>query len=290
MIGYWLVKLISKALCVLPEEFSRWLGKSLGSLVVFCCPGWRIKMAVHNIRQCLGIDEETAKTIARESLERFGPMAVEVLRFPLLNKDNILEKVQVEGWEHLEAAAAEGRGIVMTTGHFGNWELLGALIGLRGFRLLSIARHQNQGGMNKLINEYREMVGQEITYNRGENHFFQIVRKLKQKYVIGVIFDQDTNDIGANIPIFGKQCIVPDGAAALSRIDKAPIVPIFIHDDKDGVAKARIYPPLHCNDKNDYTPTMEKLVGILENEIRENPSMWFWVHDRWKDGREISKK
>ena len=60
---------------------------------------------------------------------------------------------------------------------------------------------------------------------------------LKTKKVIGILYDQDTNDIGVKIDLFGKTCIVPDGAVALSRINKAPIVPIFIHNRNDGKFK-----------------------------------------------------
>jgi KDO2-lipid IV(A) lauroyltransferase len=71
---------------------------------------------------------------------------------------------------------------------------------------------------------------------------------------------------------------------------KAPILPIFMHYDADGSCRAKIYPPLYApktkNKEQDLYDVTEKLIAILEQEIRSNPPMWFWVHDRWKDGRE----
>ena len=118
--------------------------------------------------------------------------------------------------------------------------------------MLSITRKQNNKYMDRFINEYREMVGQKVAYNRGEHGLLAISRILKEKKLLGVLYDQDTNDDGVDLKLFGKDSIIPLGAAALSRI---------------------------------YDVTQE-LVVILEHEIISHPEMWFWVHDRWKDGRE----
>ena len=120
------------------------------------------------------------------------------------------------------------------------------------------------------------MVGQKVAYNRGKSGLLAISRMLKEKHLLGVLFDQDTNDDGVEIDIFGKKCITPYGPAVLSRLYGSPILPIFMHNNPDGTLRAKIYPPL-------YTP---KTKTVLEHEIIENPPMWFWVHDRWKDGRQ----
>lgn len=286
MLGYYFIKLFSKFLCHSPKFIRCGIANFFGFLAVSFCPKWRFDMAKANIQECLGLGKDDAEKIAKESLHRFGRMIVEVLRFPVLNKEKFDKIVTVEGLEYLQNAYQENCGVVMATAHFGNWEMLGAFVGLYGFPIYSIVRHQNQSKMNQLINEYREMVGQKIVYNRGENNFLRIVRMLKQKNIIGVLYDQDTNDIGVKLKIFGKECIVPDGAAALSRLNKAPIVPIFIHNNADETLKIKIYPALICRDKNDYERVMQNLVGIMEREIRQDPAMWFWVHDRWKDGHQ----
>ncbi len=286
LVVYHFTKLISIFLCWTPKFVNNNIAKFLGWLAVKFCPKWRLDMAVANIQECLGVDNIKAKKIAEESLSRFGRMVVEVLRFPLLNKQKLDEEIIVDGLDNLETAYQKDNGVVMVTAHYGNWEILGAFVGLYGYPVFSIVRQQNQSGINRLLNEYRELVGQKIVYNRGENNHLQIVRMLKKKNIIGVLYDQDTNDIGVKLRIFGKECIVPDGAAALSRLNKAPIVPIFIHNKDDGKFTIKIYPSLVCNGKDDYGRVMQELINIMENEIVNDPSMWFWVHDRWKDGHQ----
>ena len=162
MLGYYIVKLFSKFMCISPMWLRKLVAKFLGSVAVAVVPRWRMQMAEANIRECLGVDEARAAEIAADSLHRFGRMVVEVMRFPLLNKDNIDKKVKVEGLEYLEAAYAQGKGVIMATGHYGNWELLGATVALHGYPMLSITRKQNNGHMDKLINEFRQMVGQTV--------------------------------------------------------------------------------------------------------------------------------
>lgn len=290
MLGYYIVKLFSKLMCISPRFVRNLLAHFLGSVAVLVVPRWRMQMAEANIRECLGVSDERAKQIAADSLHRFGRMVIEVMRFPLLNEKTIHEQVQVEGLEYLEAAYAEGKGVIMATGHYGNWELLGATVALHGYPMLSITRKQNNSYMDKAINEFREMVGQQVTYNRGKHGLLAISRMLKEKNLLGVLFDQDTNDDGVELDLFGKRSVIPMGAAALSRIYGSPILPIFMHNNDDGTCCAKIYPPLYTpktgDKQRDFYQVTRKLVDILEMEIINHPEMWFWVHDRWKDGRQ----
>ena len=290
MLAYYAMKLISKIICLLPWSLVRILGAGLGQVALWVTPKWRLEMAAANVQECLGLPEAKARQVAAQSLTKFGRLVMEVLRFPLLNAQNLRQTVSVDGEAYLQEAYAAGRGVIMATGHFGNWELLGATVGLLGYPILSIARKQNNGAMDRFINEYREMVGQKVAYNRGENGVLAMGRMLKEKHLLGLLYDQDTNDVGVKLKLFGKEVITPAGPAMFSRMFKAPILPIFMHYDQDGRCRAKIYPPLYTpktrDKEQDLLVVTEKLIQILETEIRSNPPMWFWVHDRWKGGRQ----
>lgn len=293
MLSYYIVKLFSALMCVMPGFIRKLTVAFLGKVALLAVPEWRMKMAKANIMECLGVSEERAQEIAEGSLRRFGRMIVEVMRFPLLKPENINELVKVEGLEYLEAAYRQNKGVIMATGHYGNWELLGATVALHGYPMLSITRKQNNSHMDKFINEYRQLVGQKVAYNRGESGLLAISRMLKEKHLLGVLYDQDTNDDGVEINLFGKKSVIPLGAAALSRIYGAPILPIFMHNKPDGTCIAKIYPPLYTpktkNKEQDFYTVTKEMVTILEHEIISDPEMWFWVHDRWKDGKQRFK-
>ena len=85
----------------------------------------------------------------------FEPLTADMIKAP--NDDKLSPTVvKTDGLEYLEEAYAKGKGALMCTGHFGNWELLGANVALHGYPMLSIARKQNNSAMDLFINEYRE--------------------------------------------------------------------------------------------------------------------------------------
>lgn len=294
MLGYWAMKVLSWVLCHSPKFIRKIFASFLGSIAWLATPGWRKTMAVENIKDCLGVSEERAKEIAEASVRRFGRMLVEVLRFPTLTPENFRNSVKVEGEEYLEAAFKQNKGVILCTGHYGNWELLGASVALLGYPILSIARKQNNSAMDDFINEYRELTGQKITYNRGENSMLAISRIIKDKKILGILYDQDTGTDGMDVLFFGKQSATPTGAALLSRIHGAPMLPLFIHNENDEKFTIKIHPPLYAEKTADRLQDLrkptEELMLIAEHEIISDPSMWFWVHDRWKDGKKKYKE
>ena len=155
MLAYYVMKLLSKIFCLLPRRVGMAFGSVLGRMALLFVPEWRMKMAAANVQECLHVPPEEAEKIAVESVVKFGRMVIEVLRFPLLKPDTIQDVVKTDGLEYLEEAYAKGKGALMCTGHFGNWELLGANVALHGYPMLSIARKQNNSAMDRFINEYR---------------------------------------------------------------------------------------------------------------------------------------
>lgn len=294
MAGYRLMQGISWVICHQPEKLNKALAYCLGHLGWHVVPRWRRYMAKENIKDCLGVEDQQAAQIARESVIRFGRMLIEVLKYPLLTKDNFRSLVKFDGLEHLESAYAENKGVLMCTAHYGNWEMLGASMALLGYPILSITRKQNNGDMDRFINDYRQMVGQHVTYNHGKNSILTIGRYLKQKRLIGILYDQDSAHTGTHLSFFHKPSRVPNGAAHLSRMFDAPIVPLFMHNNPDGTLTAKIYPSIHAaktaDREADVRVIMEKLIAIVEQEIRVDPAMWFWVHDCWKDGKKRYKQ
>lgn len=293
--SYYLMKLLSKIFCILPYSIAMKLGDGIGAVALLFVQKWRMKTAAANIEECLGVDSKEAQIIAERSLTKFGRMIAELLRFPVLTRDNIRDVVEIEGLSHLEEAYAEGKGVILCSAHFGNWELAAACVSLMGYKSLNIARKQNNGAMDRFINEYRGMVGEEIAYHKGKSGLLAMRHALKAKKCMGIMFDQDTGDAAIELKLFGKDSGIPGGPAVFSRMTGAVMLPLFMHYDagkKKNVLK--IYPGFKtaktADKEQDLRESTAKLVEILEKEIYLHPCMWFWVHDRWKDGKKRFKK
>ena len=280
---YRLVKGISALVCLLPAGLRHFIGVWFGRLCWPLVPAGRKKMAIANIARSLQVDERQAASIAKASAVRFGPMFMEVLHMPCLNTENIGQYVEITGREHLEAALQLGRGAVLATAHTGNWELLGAALAMHGFPLVAVVQRQTNPAMDGFINEYRTKAGMHVTYKQGVR---EMVKLLGAGKIIGLLMDQDNHKDGVFVEFFSRPASTPQGAAALGRLNNAPIVPAFITANPDGNHRAIIHPYLAvqktADREEDIRSTTQQLTRIIENHVRQYPHEWFWLHNRWK--------
>ena len=116
---YYVLKAISLIACALPRGLCEFLGRALGNLAWLAVPQKRKKLAVDQVRMCLGVDDVEALRIAKASAVRFGPMLFEVLRFPVIKK-HPERYVRIEGLEKLQQGMADGRGAIFAAAHSGN--------------------------------------------------------------------------------------------------------------------------------------------------------------------------
>jgi KDO2-lipid IV(A) lauroyltransferase len=279
---YILIKLFSKIVCRLPVTVQRSIGECIGNFTWLIVPEKRKLMAIENIALALGVDRKAAMQIARLSWTRFGKMLMEVLAFPEIKKD-INRYVTIQGRENFDKALAYGNGVVIATAHSGNWELLGGALALNGYPIVGVAQKQANGDMDRLINEYRALVGIHVTYKNGVR---EMIKMLGQGRVIGLLMDQDAGSDGVELEFFGRKASCPQGPAFLARMKNAPILPTFITENEDGTHTIMIKEPFFIekteDKQEDIKKTTEKLTRIIEDHIKEHPTEWFWMHNRWK--------
>ena len=144
MMLYWLAKMISIVVNLLPRKIRLWAGKALGLLMLKLIPAWRRKMAMQNIARSLSGSEQETQAIYEASTKRFGNMLVEVFGLPGLKREKLDRFVSFSGEEHLWNALAAGNGCILATSHSGNWELLGAALALHGFPLVAVVPSWNK--------------------------------------------------------------------------------------------------------------------------------------------------
>lgn len=286
---YYLVKFISKLMCLVPQSIRKIFALVLGQIAWLAVPSWRRKMALANIQESLGMTAQEAAIVAKNSVLRFGEMFTEVLRFPQLRKDNLGELVEIEGGEYLDEALSYGKGVVMASVHSGNWELILPTLAALGYPVVAVGKKQRNKDMDRFIYEYRGITGAEVTYSSGVR---DIIRLLEQKKIIGLLFDQDAHGTGTFVDFFGRPASTPPGPAVLARMKGAPIVPVFIEQQSNGKHLLRIFPIVwqeKTSDKDgDILCTMQLLTKMAEEHIKAHPHEWFWLHNRWKTKKKPS--
>ncbi len=286
---YRFMKGLSAFICLLPKSIQYAIGALIGHLAWWGIPGKRRKLAIGQILFC-GItkDYKEAEVIAKESVKRFGPMIIDVLRYPEIKDGRYRDMVEFSGREILDDIHEAGKGAIICALHSGNWELLGGVLASEGYPLISVAMKQSDDS-DRFINEYRALMRQHVTYKTGVR---EMISELKKGSMIGLIMDQDPGKTGILAPFFGYETLTATGPAVLARMEDVPIVPITIHYDP--------YKEKHCievhtplwmekteNKKADILLMTIRLNEFLEDHIRRYPEDWFWLHNRWKWTRYI---
>ncbi|MDY3983605.1 MAG: lysophospholipid acyltransferase family protein [Veillonellaceae bacterium] len=282
--GYTFLRCFSKFICCLPHGLQYAIGGFLGRLMWCILPPKRKRLAIGQILFCkITDDKKEAHRIARASVVRLGYMLIDVLRYPEIRNGAYKDMVEWHGRHYLDEAKAAGKGAVLTALHSGNWELLGGVLASEGYPLISVAMQQN-GGADRFINDYRELMHQHVTYKFSTR---ELIKELNAGSFMGLIMDQDPGDKGMLVPFFGYETLTPVGPAAMSRMKGVPIMNVTIHYDP---AKKKhviiVNPPFYAektkDKKRDLLVTLTALNEWLEDHIRRYPADWFWMHNRWK--------
>lgn len=280
---YQFVRFLSRIVNLLPNSLRYGLGGLIGSTGWLLLPKRRRDMMIQNISRCLGVNLEDACAIAKASTTRFGRMMIEVFYQDKISLESVNTLVAFRGREHLDAALADGKGCILATAHSGNWELMSAALSLNGYPMAAIAQKQHNEQMDRFINEQRRAPGAEIVYR---SEVRDIVRLLDRGKMIGLLMDQDAHSKGVFVPFFGRLASTPPGPAAIARMRDVSIVPAFIREVAPGQHEIVIHPAVKVVKTNDrdadiYQTTLQ-LTTLIEGHIRQNPSEWFWLHNRWK--------
>ena len=280
---YHTLMLLSRIICCLPHSALLTLGRGAGILYYKFIKKQR-ERAVRQMMEGLGIPEEEARRLVKESFVNLARNILEIFYMPNLNENNYKEYIEVDHMERAEAALAEGHGVVVLTGHIGTWEWLSAAFSLAGYPSTAIAKMQPNQQYSKALDELRAKIHMEV-FSRGSSELIAAAKALRQGKMLGFLADQDAGPGGAFIDFLGKTASTPMGPAVFARKYNAPILPCFILRRPDGRHRVTIGEVLRYEDHGDtdkdlYDLTV-RMTRILEKVIRENPTQWLWFQKRW---------
>ena len=277
-------KLIGFFISRLPRSMTLALGGRLGALIFWLAPQQR-ELACQQLRCSLDLpDERRIRGIAKQCFENLGKTVLEFMQFPRMDSKKIQQYVSFEGIQHAEQALARGKGAIILTGHFGNWELLAASISATIAPLTPIVRELRSPRLNALVSNYRERAGYAtIDRDTGIRH---ALRCLKRNELLGIVADVDTSVSGVFVDFFGRPAYTPYSPVAIALKTGAAILPTFIVRQSDGSHRAIIEPPLMLQrtdvKEKDLVTNTQKFTKIIESYIRRYPTQWIWMHRRWK--------
>lgn len=245
------------------------------------------KRALDNLRASFpDKDEEWIWKTGKRSFEHIAMLAIDVLYTPkLVRKENWREYSYFVTAEHAKWLMKEGKGMLMVTGHYANFEIMGYMLGLFGFNVYSIARPLDNRFVSKYLYGVRENAGQKIIDKKGATAMMDEL--IKDGATLCFIADQDAGRKGLFVDFFGRkastyksigllaiQYNIPIGVGYTRRVDNKFRFEVGVN---------RVIMPDEWADKED--PLMwitQEYTKAIEDFVRQDPSQYWWLHRRWK--------
>lgn len=195
------------------------------------------------------------------------------------------EPIRGSGWPALEAAVREGRGALIATAHFGNWERTGKMLLRRGIPLNPLVRPL-KGALNHRIVDNRLRAGAGLIYPKGAIQ--TICETLKLGESVLVLLDQAMPlKHGVFVPFMGRPASTTPALAIAAQKTGAPVFVAMAIREPGGrrmylQVEGPLPPPAGAPDAETLVAHTALVTAELERIIREHPEQWLWLHRRWK--------
>lgn len=183
-----------------------------------------------------------------------------------------------EGVAALEQAKAEGRPVILATGHFGNYDAVRAALIKRGYPLGALYRPMSNPWFNDHYVKAISAIGTPV-FERGRPGMAKMLRHIKSGGMLGILPDQRIGS-GVKLTFFGQEALTALSAAEMALRYDALLIPTYGIRQADGLTfQIIVDAPIPASTPEEMT---QALNDNLERLIRKYPEQWFWIHRRWK--------
>ncbi|HSM14037.1 MAG TPA: lysophospholipid acyltransferase family protein [Thermoanaerobaculia bacterium] len=273
-----------RLLRALPHGASRALGAGLGGLA-HALDGHRRRVALGNLAQALPeLPAGERARIARGSFRSIGAAFCDALSAARFDRVELCRRVTLVGLEHLAAAEAPGRGVVLLTAHYGTWEIAPQAVSQARGPLAVVGRPADNPHVDREIRALRERFGNRMLDKRGSVR--ELFRILRGGGRVGLLIDQRVRpEEGIDVPFFGRPALTSPIVARLALRTRAPIVLVFAEPEPEGRYRVEIHPAIEPEGPDDDAATYEltrRCLEACERVIRARPERWLWAHRRWR--------
>ena len=260
------------------SDFGGWLFRKIGPMTS------AHKTAKRNIKLAFpDWDEDKIEQTAMDAWDCFGRTAGELPHLPKIDPYEENGRVEVVGAERIDTIRESGRGAVLISGHFANWEVMASVICNRPLDCFVTYRALNNPHIDRKLNKVRHDYGISVLTPKGIGTR-EIMSALKANRAVALMNDQKFNQ-GIAVPFFGHDAMTAPGPTRLARKFNVPIVPFSTVRTGPARFRVTVHEPIEIENTGDteadIRATVEKINAFVEARVRETPSQWFWVHRRW---------
>jgi KDO2-lipid IV(A) lauroyltransferase len=274
------------ALRALPERWALEIGATLGWLAGSVVRVRRRVTDENLARAFPDRDRRWRDRVARASYRNLGREAVATFLFAGEPAERVLERTpDAIGVEGMLAAARAGRGLILLTGHLGNWEMAGGAAAARGAPMAAVSVRQANRLIDETLVRTRARLG--ISTIRRGNARREVLQALRAGRVVGVVADQDARERGVFVDFLGAPASTARGPALFALRSGAPLFIGFCVADPATPGRYRCeVEEVRCERSGDLEEDVRRLTAAhaaaLGERVRREPEQYFWQHRRWR--------
>jgi KDO2-lipid IV(A) lauroyltransferase len=233
-----------------------------------------------------GLPAGEVDRIALRSMQHLAMLAVETMFMPrLINEWTWARYVEPTNFGEAVRVLLGGRGAVLITGHYGNWELSGHLLAVYGIEAAAIMRPFDNVYLNRYLVQTRRTAGLKLLDKKGATESAEQI--LRRGGTVGFIADQNAGRKGLFVDFFGHRASTYKSIGLLAMAAEVPIVVGYARRTGDGfhyeLGVERIIAPHEWKDAAD--PLLwitAEYTAAIERFVRKDPTQYLWIHRRWK--------
>lgn len=279
---YYPVRYLSKGLGLLPWRLGIMLSYLILRAVLACLPGRR-KIADDNVAQAFpAFDASARRRVVRHSVFNLASGAVMFSKMTRLGRDEWNKLVRLEGFDYVREALSRGRGAIAFTAHYGCWEAMSVYVS-RLTPAAIVARPLDNPRLDELVSAVRAEGGGKIIAKR--RALAEGLKALRENRLLGILIDQNFAPGILFVDFFGKPASTTPIVSLLARRAGCAVLPLH-NAWEDGRLRIIVEPPLPLSQNPDRHAAVaedtQAMTKVVERWIRENPSQWLWLHNRWK--------
>jgi len=238
-----------------------------------------------NMRVVLG-DGATEEEIDEHVLKvfiNFAKYLVDFFSFPKFTEEHIFDNIEIIGREYLDECLSEGRGVILTSVHLGNWELGGAIVGAMKYPISAIVLVHD----NKRINDFfvKQRSINDMTSIPIGLQIKECFKALKRNEALAIVGDKNYTSNGIYVDFFGKKALMPKGPAVIALRTSAPIIFTAVTREKGDKFRLSFEKPIKYKSTGDHEKDEKALMGeylrIFEKYICKYPDQWYAFQPIW---------
>ena len=211
------------------------------------------------------------------------------LRFVLATPEEAALLIEsVTGFSRLVEGRMRGKGVLLLTGHLGNWEIGGLMLAQVRQPIHVVLVPDRFSGVERVRKNMHARAGvTEIPVDRTIASTLSVLRALKDNAVVAMQGDRDFDNTGVAVPFFGREAYFPRGPLRVAMATGAVVLPSFIVRVPDGRYRAIIEEPLVIDNEGSRDEALRRnlsrYVEVLERYVRQYPDQWYCFYPFWDD-------